>query len=153
MNFKIQWFLKFLLWSPHQLMNFKILWSFDFWSPHQGSKPYDQIKQTESKSAKKWQRSSIFHWFWARTHTRTKMYGARFIVPSLTSLGGDISLRLSLSLGGDKNWPVVDMSLLLQNFSFSVCATKNPNWYLNTNIKFKYLGVCSDLHIHYCSKL
>ena len=31
----------------------------------------------------------------------------------------------------------VDMSLLLKTFSFSVCATKNPNEYLNTNIKFK----------------
>ena len=35
----------------------------------------------------------------------------------------------------------VDMSLLLQNFSFSVCATKNPNYYLNVNIKFEYLVV------------
>ena len=119
-------------------MNFKILCK----SFEARTKPY-QIKQTESKSAKKWQRSSIFHWFWinlhkfciinefqnfcvqvlkpapsptdknkteskigqendrevaffhwfwARTHGRhghTHTYGARFIVPSLTSLGGD----------------------------------------------------------------
>ena len=47
-------------------MNFKILCR----SFEARTKPY-QIKQTESKSAKKWQRSRIFHWFWARTHGRT----------------------------------------------------------------------------------
>ena len=34
----------------------------------------------------------------------------------------------------------VDMSLFLQNFSFSVCATKNPNLYLNTNNQIQIFG-------------
>ena len=58
-----------------------------------------QIKQTESKSAKKWQ-SSFFIDFWARTdrHTDTHTYGARFIVPSLTLLGGDNKFFLYVSV-------------------------------------------------------
>ena len=74
-------------------MNFKILCR-SFEAPTQ---PY-QIKQTESKSAKKWQRRSKFKhfesvWTDGQTntlwHTHTHTHGARFIVPSRTSFGGD----------------------------------------------------------------
>ena len=73
-------------------MNFKILCR-NFEAPTQ---PY-QIKQTESKSAKKWQRRSKFKHFESgrlagRTDTHT--YRARFIVPSQTLFGGDNQKKL-----------------------------------------------------------